>query len=73
MRAELLKLRSASLLTGYRGSAPLDLAALTRLITTVCAILEAEPRIAELDLNPVILHPEGEGVVALDALMLGSE
>ncbi|SFG45995.1 Acyl-CoA synthetase (NDP forming) [Novosphingobium sp. CF614] len=68
--AELLGLRSASLLTGYRGSPPLDLAALSRMIGTICAILLAEPDIAELDLNPVILHPAGEGVVALDALML---
>ena len=26
--------------------------------------------IREIDLNPVIVHPEGEGVLALDALML---
>ncbi len=68
--AELLKLRSAALLTGWRGSAPLDLRAFARLIVSLSAALLAEPRIAELDLNPVILHPEGEGVVALDALML---
>ena len=33
-------------------------------------VLRAEPAIREIDLNPVILHPMGEGVVALDALML---
>jgi hypothetical protein len=33
-------------------------------------VLRAEPAIREIDLNPVILHPVGEGVVALDALML---
>jgi acyl-CoA synthetase (NDP forming) len=70
--AELMQLRSAPLLTGYRGSPPLDVAALARLIVAVGAIMEAEPRLAELDLNPVILHPAGEGVVALDALMLVS-
>lgn len=68
--AELMKLKSAALLSGYRGSPPLDVRALARLIRQVAAILLAEPRIAELDLNPVILHPAGEGVVALDALML---
>jgi acyl-CoA synthetase (NDP forming) len=70
--AELMQLRSAPLLTGYRGSPPLDVAALARLIVAIGAIMEAEPRLAELDLNPVILHPAGEGVVALDALMLVS-
>ncbi|WP_315761137.1 acetate--CoA ligase family protein [Sphingomonas sp. Y38-1Y] len=68
--AELMKLKSAALLAGYRGSPALDVKALARLIRTVGAVLLAEPRIAELDLNPVILYPEGQGVVALDALML---
>ncbi|WP_292966732.1 acetate--CoA ligase family protein [Novosphingobium sp. UBA1939] len=68
--AELLKLKSAALLQGYRGSPALDVAALARLIVTVGQVLRAEPAIREIDLNPVILHPVGEGVVALDALML---
>ena len=33
-------------------------------------IVAGNPRIREIYLNPVIIHPEGEGVVALDALML---
>ena len=68
--AELMKLKSAALLQGYRGSPALDVYALARLIVTVGQVLRAEPSIREIDLNPVILHPEGEGVVALDALML---
>ncbi|WP_298199176.1 acetate--CoA ligase family protein [Novosphingobium sp.] len=67
--AELGRLKSAALLHGYRGAPPLDVAALARLIRTVGAILLAEPGLRELDLNPVILHPAGEGVVALDALI----
>lgn len=67
---ELMKLKSAALLRGYRGSPPLDVAALARMIRTIGAVLLMEPSLIELDLNPVILHPEGEGVVALDALML---
>jgi len=68
--AELMRLKSAALLAGYRGSPPLDVAALAGLIRSVSAALLAEPDLRELDLNPVILHPQGEGVVALDALML---
>ena len=66
--AGLMRLRQAALLAGYRGSPALDVAALAGLIRKVGAILLAEPRIAEIDLNPVILHPDG--LVALDALML---
>lgn len=68
--AELGKLKSAALLHGYRGSPRLDVPALAKLIVTVARLLEGERRIAELDLNPVILYPEGQGVKALDALML---
>lgn len=68
--AELLKLKSAALLRGYRGSPELDVPALARLIVALSGILLAEPRLRELDLNPVILHPLGQGIVALDALIL---
>lgn len=68
--AELLQLKSAALLTGFRGSPPLDVRALAKMIRAVAAALLAEPSLIELDLNPVILYPEGEGAMALDALMM---
>jgi len=67
---KLYGLKQAALLKGYRGSPALDVAALAKLIRQISAVLLAEPSILEMDLNPVILHPAGEGVVALDALML---
>lgn len=66
----LMGLKSAALLSGYRGSPRLDVAALAKVIAQVGGLLACEPSIAEIDLNPVILYPEGQGVVALDALML---
>ncbi len=70
--AELHALRSAPLLNGFRGAPPLDVAALARLIGAVGALLRAAPRLREIDLNPVIVYPAGQGVVALDALMLAA-
>lgn len=32
--------------------------------------MRANPRILEIDLNPVVVYPAGKGVAALDALML---
>jgi hypothetical protein len=66
----LLGLKQAPLLTGWRGSPALDIAALAALIVRVGRIMAGNPAIREIDLNPVIVHPEGEGVLALDALML---
>lgn len=67
--AELGQLKSAALLSGWRGAPALDVPALAQLIRTVARLLEGEPRLAELDLNPVILYPEGQGLIALDALI----
>jgi acyl-CoA synthetase (NDP forming) len=66
----LLELKQAAILKGYRGSAAKDVAALAELIVLTARIMAGNPRIREIDLNPVIIHAEGEGVVALDALML---
>ena len=66
----LLDLQQAPLLTGWRGSPALDVDALAELIVKVGQVMTGNPSIREIDLNPVIIHPVGEGVGALDALML---
>jgi acyl-CoA synthetase (NDP forming) len=66
--AELRKLKGARLFDGFRGAPKADLGAAARLIATLGRIMRAEPRIAELDLNPVIAGEKG--AVALDALMM---
>ncbi len=66
----LLSLQQAPLLTGWRGSPALDVDALAALIVQMGRVMSGNPRIREIDLNPVIVYPEGDGVIALDALML---
>ena len=68
--AALRALKCGPLLEGYRGAAPLDLPALAALIELIGATLVSQPALAEIDLNPVIAYPAGQGVLALDALML---
>ena len=68
--AGLLALKQAPLLKGWRGAPARDVGALADLIVQMGRIMTGNARIREIDLNPVIVHPEGEGVVALDALML---
>jgi acetate---CoA ligase (ADP-forming) len=55
----LRSLRSYRLLTGYRHSPPLDVAAFAELLHRVSAMVEDIPEIAELDLNPVFVRPHG--------------
>ena len=50
---------------GYRGRPPLDREALVDAVLKISALMEAHPELAELDINPLLLRPEG--VLALDA------
>lgn len=68
--AELGRLRQAPLLRGFRGSPALDVGAVAEIISRLGRLMLAEPGIREIDLNPVVIYPAGEGAVALDALIL---
>jgi acyl-CoA synthetase (NDP forming) len=61
----LTSLRGYPLLTGYRGSDPVDVEAFKALLFRVSAMVEVVPEIAELDLNPVFVRRHG--VAAVDA------
>ena len=56
------------LLTGYRGAAPADLAALQHLLLTLSAFVEHTPEIQAMDLNPVYAY--ADGAVAVDARII---
>ena len=56
-------LRTSPLLFGYRGSPPLDVAALEDLILRVARLAQDVPEITEMDLNPIIVHEHGVTVV----------
>ncbi len=60
-------LRTAPLLSGYRGMPAGDKDAFAELIQRVSALVELVPELRELDLNPVKVLPPGEGVVVVDA------
>lgn len=68
--AELRQLKQGALLDGYRGSPALDVEAVAALIAALGRALAGTPAIREVDLNPVVVYPKGEGAVALDALIL---
>ncbi len=60
-------IKAFPLLTGVRGEAPSDLAALEEAIERVSQLAVDLPEVVELDLNPLIVRPVGKGVVAVDA------
>ncbi len=56
-------LRTYPLLTGFRGAPMMDVESLQDLIVRVSFMAEDLPEIAELDCNPVMVHPQGAVVV----------
>jgi acyl-CoA synthetase (NDP forming) len=70
---ELNLLRGAKLLTGGGRTAPADTAALAAIILEVAALMRAVPDVVEIDLNPVVVYPQGQGACALDALVVVRE
>jgi acetyl-CoA synthetase len=64
------QLKCAPLLNGFRGAPPADLNAAADVILAVAGMVENDPSsIIELDINPLMLLAEGQGVVAADALI----
>ena len=65
------QLKCAPLLSGFRGAPPADLNAAADVILAVAGLVENDPSsIIELDINPLMLLAEGQGVVAADALII---
>jgi acyl-CoA synthetase (NDP forming) len=63
-------IKGAAVLAGARGAARADVEALADAIVRVSAMaVDLEHHMAELDINPLFVLPEGHGVKAADALI----
>lgn len=68
-RTMLTELRGHALLEGVRGAPPADVDALVEVILRIQRMaLELGDELSELDINPLMVLPRGQGAVALDAL-----
>ena len=65
------EIRGAPLLRGFRGRPPADVESLIGCVETLAGLAWAERDcLAEIDLNPVLVRPEGRGCVVADALIV---
>jgi len=51
------------MLDGYRGATPVQVSALEEVLVRVAAMADAHTEIADVDVNPVIVHPGGAVIV----------
>jgi len=61
--------RITKLLQGFRGMPEGDLDALELALLRVSQLVELMPELEEMDLNPVLVQPPGDGAVVVDARM----
>jgi acetyltransferase len=66
--------KASQLLHGFRGSPQADLEILTETLIRIGRLaVDWADRIEALDINPLLIMPEGQGVVAVDALLILKE
>jgi hypothetical protein len=64
------ELRGLAVIRGYRGRPRGDGAALAAAIARFSRLADlVSPPVAEAEINPLIVKPEGEGVLAVDGLV----
>jgi len=59
--------RAFRILSGVRGRPPADIAAVVNALLRLSELVARHPEVAELDINPLLVFPRGEGCVAVDA------
>ena len=64
------EVKGLAVIRGYRNLPRGDTAALARAVSAFSALARVESRVMEAEVNPLIVKPEGEGVVAVDGLLV---
>jgi acetyl coenzyme A synthetase (ADP forming)-like protein len=60
------EIRAHALLDGVRGQPPADKTAIQDTLLRIGQLVQDFPEITELDINPLMVYPEGQGVLAID-------
>lgn len=68
--AQVRSIRTFALLQGVRGDPPADIAAAEEIVLRVSQLVTEFPEIVEMDINPLVVHNQGEGAMVLDARII---
>ena len=61
---------AGKLLNGYRGAPVADFEALYKVIAQLSQLAIEHHEINEIEINPLIVYPQGQGVMAIDSRMI---
>ena len=64
------EVKGLAVIRGYRNLPRGDTVALARAVSAFSALAHVDSRVMEAEVNPLIVKPEGEGVVAVDGLLV---
>ena len=65
------RLKLARLLAGYRGKPPADREALETAVAALARFfLDHRDEIADIEINPLMVRPDGQGAVAVDVRVI---
>ena len=69
-RAMIRGIKGYRLLEGFRGRPRVDLTALEKLLVSFSDLVCRHPQILEIDVNPLLVHAEGQGATVADCRIL---
>jgi len=64
------QIRAFKILTGVRGNPPSDLRAIEETLLRLSTLVCNHPEVSELDINPLIVHAEGQGCSVADSRIM---
>ncbi|HJW89088.1 MAG TPA: acetate--CoA ligase family protein [Anaerolineales bacterium] len=71
--AMLSEIRAHALLDGVRGQPPADKESIVDTLLRVGQLVSDFPEIVELDINPLVVYPQNQGAIAIDARLVLSK
>ena len=69
-RRMMKSIKGYKLLNGFRGRPEADIQALEKTIVCLSNLVVNHPEIAEMDINPLLVHPVGEGATVADCRII---
>jgi acetyltransferase len=69
----LSEIRANAILDGVRGEPPVDKAAIIDVLLRIAQLVQDFPEIVELDINPLMVYPKGQGAIAIDMRLVLSK